>query len=120
MKKITTALFIMSPWMVFAQERVTDANSLFDKLTDLGNMAIWLLIGLAVVFIVWNSVLFIIHAADDTNRAKYRSAILWGIVGLFIIMSIWGLVAILSNTFGTYNEDHAAGFSKDVDSLILK
>ena len=40
-------------------------------------------------------------ADDPESRGTIGKAIIWGIVGLFVILSIWGLVAILSNTFRT-------------------
>ena len=101
-------------------QNVTDVNSLFTKISDISNSVIWLLIGLAVMFIVWNAFQFI-RQSDSTERATYRSAIIWGVIGLFVILSIWGLVAILSNTFGTNNSLNGSTgqASSDINSLIL-
>jgi hypothetical protein len=56
---------------------------------------------LIVVWIIWSA--FNFAKAEGEERGKYRDAIVWGIVALFIVISIYGLVAILSNTFGTNN-----------------
>lgn len=58
------------------------------------------LTALAVFMVIFGIFKFIIHADDETERAKGRWAILWGIVGLFLMFSIWGLVYLLVNTFG--------------------
>jgi hypothetical protein len=48
--------------------------------------------------------------ASGEERAAHRSSILWGLVGLAVILSIWGLVAILRNTFNTQNQTPAQDF----------
>jgi hypothetical protein len=99
---------------------VTDATSLFAKLNSIGNAITVMLIALAVIYIVWNTVKFIMQT-DSAERATYRSAIMWGIVGLFVILSIWGLVNILGQTFGVGNSlnGNRGQASNDVNSLIL-
>lgn len=101
MKKLIASLLVLVPSVAFAQtSAITDVNGLTFKLTNLGNTFIGLLIAVAVIWIIFNVVRFIINA-DSEDRGKYRSAVLWGIVGLFVILSIWGLVKILTNTFRT-------------------
>lgn len=102
MKKFIAALSVLAPSVAFAQVNrpVTDFNSLTTKFTGIGNTIVGILIAVAVIYIVYNALMFIINAGGD-DRKKYQNAILWGIVGLFVILSIWGLVAILTNTFGT-------------------
>lgn len=87
---------------VTSQAPITNFDSLVLKLTQMGNVFIELLIAFAVIWIIFNAVRFII-ASDDSKRSEYRNSILWGIVGLFVILSIWGLVRILTNTFRTDN-----------------
>jgi len=118
----TLSFVLLTPLVASAQlARVTDVNSLFTKISDIVNNSVWVLIGIALLFIVWNAFQFI-RQTDGSERATYRSAILWGILGLFIILSIWGLVAILSNTFGLGNSlnDNNGQATKDVNSLILQ
>ncbi|MEI8249219.1 MAG: hypothetical protein WCG07_01860 [Candidatus Taylorbacteria bacterium] len=100
MKKTIVTLIALAPSLVFAQA-ITDVNSLTYKLTNLGNTAIQILIAFAVIWIIYNVVRYIMKADNPEARGPIGSAILWGIVGLFVILSIWGLVRILSNTFRT-------------------
>lgn len=102
MKKIIATIVSILPAIASAQA-ITDVNSLTYKLTNLGNTFIGILIAFAVIWIIWKSVMFIVKADDEAEREKNRSGILWGIVGLAVILSIWGLVAILTNTFKTNN-----------------
>lgn len=100
MKKIIAAIAAFAPAFASAQA-ITDVNSLTYKLTNLGNTFIQILIAFAVIWIIWNVIRYIMNAEDPEKRGQIGSAILWGIVGLFVILSIWGLVRILSNTFRT-------------------
>lgn len=100
MKKIISALIPFLPSVAFAQA-ITDVNSLTYKLTNIGNVFIEILIAFAVIWIIFNVVRFIVSGDNEEKRKAYQGAILWGIVGLFVILSIWGLVRILTNTFRT-------------------
>ena len=102
MKKLIASLAVLAPTIAFAQTSapIRDFNSLVVKGNQIGNTIIGILIAVAVIFIIYNVLMFIVKAGSD-ERTGYRNAILWGIVGLAVILSIWGLVAILTNTFGT-------------------
>jgi len=62
-----------------------------------------LLIAAAVVCFIWGVLKFILNADDATKREEGRQFIIWGILGLFIMVSIWGIVNILNATFGVNN-----------------
>lgn len=83
--------------------QVTDVNVLFTRLTTLGDAVIYILVALAVVFIVYNIVIYFIKGDGSADRASAGLSIWWGIVGLFIIVSLWGLVNVLLGTFPTKN-----------------
>jgi uncharacterized membrane protein YidH (DUF202 family) len=59
-----------------------------------------LLIAVAVVLFIWGIIQMYIDPNNEEQRKKGKTYAIWGLVGLFIMISIWGLVAILSNTFG--------------------
>lgn len=99
MKKFIATIAALAPAIALAQP-ITDLNTLTYKATNIGNTAIQILIAFAVIWIIFNVVRFIVKA-DSDDRKKYQNSILWGIVGLFVILSIWGLVRILTNTFRT-------------------
>ena len=81
---------------------IDNANDLVTRIVGIGDVVIYLLAALAVVFIVYTSVIYFVKGKDgDENRHEAGMRIMWGIVGLFVIISIWGLVNILLNTFAT-------------------
>lgn len=101
MKKIIASIALLAPAVASAQALapVTNINDVSSKLLGIGNIILYLLIAAAVIFIVWNVVMYLVKDGED--KSKSAGNILWGIVGLFIIVSIWGLVNILTNTFKT-------------------
>ena len=101
MKKIISFLVISVPAFAYALTPVTDVNTLRDKIIGIANVVTYILVAAAVLFIVWNVVRYMISGSGEESKSKAGLNILWGIVGLFIIVSIWGLVNILTNTFAT-------------------
>lgn len=81
---------------------INNANDLITRLLSIFDTAVYLLIALGFIYIVWNIVMYFIKGKEgDENRSEARKHAMWGIVGLAIILSVWGLVNILVNTFRT-------------------
>ncbi len=72
---------------------------LLDLFKSLLNLAFPILISLAVVYFIFEVFRYTI-AGDEEAKGKAKSGIIWGIVGIFVMVSIWGLVGILSATLG--------------------
>ena len=102
MKKVFSLVFVFFPALVLAQNlsEIKNINNLSTRLIGIGNIVIYFLISLAVIYIIWNTVHYFIRPAG-ADRKDAGMNILWGIIGLFVIVSIWGLVNILVNTFYT-------------------
>ena len=60
-----------------------------------------LLFAVAVIMFVWGVIkFFIINSDEEAKRAQGKQYMVWGIIGLAVMLSIWGLVNILGVTFG--------------------
>ena len=120
MKKIKSFLqvgLIAFPAVVFAQiQSVVDAGSLYNAIVYIVNLTMQLLIGLAVFILAWGIFKFIYNAGDETARAEGRQLILWGVVGIFAMVSVWGLVNILSGTFQLNNNTLPAPQINTIDT----
>ena len=82
--------------------QIENINNLVVRLASLGDVVVYLLVSLAVVYIVWSVVQYFIKGKEgDESRKEAGLRILWGLVGLFVIVSLWGLVNILVRTFST-------------------
>lgn len=68
------------------------------KIAQLINSAIPILISLAVLFFIYGVIQYAI-AKDEEAKTGGRSAMIWGLIALLVIVSVWGLVALLKNTF---------------------
>ena len=103
MKKIlASALVGLSPIVALAQNYSPSqgVSGLFNFAGWILNKAVPLIISIAVVWFIYNVFMFTI-AGDEDKRKAAKTGMVWGIVGIFVMVSIWGLVAILQSTFGT-------------------
>lgn len=82
--------------------QVTDFGSMLCKISQLLNAVIPVLIALGVVYFVWGVVQYVI-SNDEEAKKTGRNRMIYGIIGLAVIIGMWGLVNILKNTFGLDN-----------------
>src|SRR3990167_3207366 len=107
--------FVLSsaPFIAFAQTtggtptvctggQITTLQSLLCKLNELLGAVLQFMIALGVVFFVWGVITYVV-GGDEEAKAKGRSRIIYGIIGLAVIVGLWGLVRIVTNTFGLNN-----------------
>lgn len=98
-KTLITLSVALTPFITFA-EQLRDINSVAKRAVDLGNLAIYVMITLSVIWIIYSTVRYIVMGgAGGEERAKGGMNILYGVIGLFLILSIWGIVNILVKSF---------------------
>jgi hypothetical protein len=103
MKKTAIILsIILMPFVAFGQSlnQIDDVNTLATRIAGIGNIATYMLVAFAVVYIVYYVVVYMIGNGEE-KKTEAAKNVGWGIFGLFIIVSLWGLVNILVNTFST-------------------
>ena len=69
-------------------------------------LTIPVLIGLAVIFFLYGLAKYMLAQDNTEGRQAARSIMLWGVVGLFVMLSIWGLVSILDASFDLDDTDN--------------
>ena len=95
-KKIGISSFLyFAPFVALAQ---TDVTSLLGTLGDILNTIIPLVIGLAFVFFLWGVFQYVTKDGAE-EKGKARDTIIYGIIGLFVMLAAWGLVNVLTQTF---------------------
>ncbi len=62
--------------------------------------AVKLLFALAVLYFIFGVFTFIRRSGESDGRIEGRNHILWSTVGLFIMISVWGIIAIIQRTLG--------------------
>jgi len=73
-----------------------------DKIiSEIINPLITILMVLATVMFLWGVMQMITSSDNEEKRSQGKKHIMWGIVGLFIMVSVWGIIQILCNFFDT-------------------
>ena len=101
MKKfVISASAYLLPVVAFAGDANVDTSvyGIINQVNKVINAIIPFLVGLAVLVIIWGVFNYISGAGDEEKRAQAKQFIIWGVVGVFIMLSVWGLVGILTNT----------------------
>lgn len=108
MKKILASVMVSAfPLLALAQTTggytpSQGISGLFGLLGSWVSYALPLIVSIAVVWFVYQVFRYAV-AGDEDEKAKAKGQMIWGIVGIFVMVSVWGLVAILQSTFGTSN-----------------
>jgi hypothetical protein len=58
-----------------------------------------ILVVLGIVYFVWGVVTYVISSDEEAKKAG-RDRMIFGIIGLVVIVAMWGLVGIVIRTFG--------------------
>ncbi len=58
-----------------------------------------LIFALALAVFVWGVVQYVINSGEEAKKEKAKSFMIWGIIGLTVMVGVWGLVSILGETF---------------------
>lgn len=67
-------------------------------ITNIVYPIVQLMFGVAVLVFVYGVLQLVLHGADESARAKGKSTILYGSIGMFIMVSAWGIIYLISNT----------------------
>ncbi len=77
-----------------------DFKGLVDLFIDLGQSLIPLLAVVAFLIFIWGTARFIRASADDKDFGEKKKFLIWGVVGLFVLVTIWGIISFLKGEFG--------------------
>ena len=69
------------------------------KIGILLNFVVPILITLGAIVFVWGVIAYVI-ASDEEAKKAGRDRMIFGIIGLLVIVAVWGLVALVARTFG--------------------
>lgn len=76
------------------------AQSLVDKVNDAILFPLMtLMVAVALLVFLWGAFEFIRGAADENARATGRRHMIWGIVGLFVMLSAYSILKVAAGTF---------------------
>lgn len=76
-------------------------NSLLGKVNEfILNPLIILLFVVALIVFFWGLVEFISKAGSEEGRETGKRNMVWGVVGMFIMVAVYGIIKLILATFG--------------------
>jgi hypothetical protein len=96
MKKIIIAALALTPAFTFAQE-LGNLNNLLNSFGGLVDLALPIVMALALLAFFWGLVKFIFAAGDEGAKDEGKRIMIWGLVALFVMVSVWGLVRFIGD-----------------------
>lgn len=98
---VSTALIL--PFLVFAVTPGID--DIINQIIDiLDSRVIPTLLVLATLVFIWGVIQYIIAGTSEQRKKEGRSLIIWGLIGLLVIVAMWGFVKIIGTTFNVPNQ----------------
>lgn len=67
---------------------------------DIGTRLIPLLGAIAFMVFIYGVAKFIRSAGSEKDLKDSKNILIWGIVGLFILITIWGIISFIRSEFG--------------------
>lgn len=95
---LTSILGAFAPALAFAANQGL-LDILQFNIVPILNAIIPVLITIGVIYFIFGIVQYVI-ADDEQAKDKGKNRMLWGLVGLFVIVTFWGLLTVIGNTFG--------------------
>lgn len=63
------------------------------------NLIIPVLFFIATIVFLWGVILYITSGGDEEKRKEGRVYIIYGLIGLFVMVAVWGIVNIMIGFF---------------------
>lgn len=64
------------------------------------NPIIGIIFALAVILFFYGVVKFLFYSENDDKRKEGRGHMIWGIIGMFIMVSVFGIIRLIMDTIG--------------------
>ncbi len=108
MKKVIYGLMAFSPMLALAQAttppNLSNIGSLMDSIKGLLDKLVPLLFGIAIIYFFWGVIKYIRAAGDPKAAAEGKSIMIYGVIGLAVMVSIYGLINFLTGSLGLNNQ----------------
>lgn len=78
----------------------TDLTGIINLFIDIGLNIIPFLGAVAFLVFVWGVARFIRSAGSEKEIKDSKNLLIWGVIGLFLLVTIWGIISFMKNEFG--------------------
>lgn len=83
-------------------------QNILTKITDLFAQLLPVLISFGVLYFIWGVIQYFIADSEEA-KTKGRDTVVFGVIGLAVIVSLWGLVGLVNQTFGLSSRNGLLG-----------
>ena len=103
MKKLTKMyplllMFVaLTPLVAAAAKSVLE---IVEVIQDVVNIIVPLFMTVAVAVFLWGIIMYITAGGDAEKEKTARGYIIYGLIGLFVLVAFWGLITVITTTFG--------------------
>jgi uncharacterized membrane protein len=118
--KASTILALLSPFIAMAQTTVVPpaggtgdttgsinwtptsggVSGFLSKLSGWLVVLVTIVIAIGLLTFLWGVVGYITAGADEEKRGQARNLMIYGIIGLFVMVAVWGLVYLVGSIIG--------------------
>ncbi|MBI5004836.1 MAG: hypothetical protein HZC04_01460 [Candidatus Lloydbacteria bacterium] len=97
MKKLLLTLGVIAlPSVAFAATLI----DVFNTVKSILDIIIPIALTVAVIYFFWGVGKYMTATGDSEKQEEARGIMIYGIIGLFVMVSVWGLVRVVGDTFG--------------------
>lgn len=101
MRKLVTLeiifVAVFTPLFVHAQPANLKAFML--KIVEFINLFIPIIFGITLLAFLWGAAQIILNKGNAEQISRGRVMLVWGIIGIFVMVSVWGFVNVIKSTF---------------------
>lgn len=97
MKKIIiSGLTLAMPLMAAA----ATLEDIIDTIRDIVDTIVPLFMVVAVAVFLWGIIRYITAAGDEEKKKAAKDYIVYGLIGIFVMIAFWGIIQVVATTFG--------------------
>ncbi|HSE35563.1 MAG TPA: hypothetical protein VLB83_05600 [Candidatus Paceibacterota bacterium] len=99
MKRSPLALLFVVPSVAFAAGATTfrEAADVFIDILQGISLILLMAMGVGLIYsLFW----YFAHGDDEQAREKYRSYMLWSIIGVIVTFGLWGILTLTTSSLG--------------------
>jgi hypothetical protein len=72
---------------------------IFYIITSIIGMVGPILVTLGLIVFLWGMIKYMTAGADSEGRTEARNVMIYGVIGMFVMVSVFGLVGVLQRSF---------------------
>ena len=96
MKKIIISTVVLAMPLMAAAANI---QSIVGTIRSIVNSIVPLFMVIAVAVFLWGIIKYITAAGDEEKAKDARGYIIYGLIGIFVMVAFWGIIQVVASTF---------------------